>query len=169
MSHANIFVLKRTSADDVYDTFKADEDQLAENLSYCTDYVTEQSPVDYEEIFSKAFQYLTIKCGGEQYITKTGPLSFKLTRRGIVFYFEALRIDLIQMAKNIENGPIDLFINNTLHGWWTIKELIETDYDGLWKFEDFFPLPLTSFLQKLYILGEGEYELELIQAFDYHY
>jgi len=169
MSHCDLLVLKRTSVEAPPENFFADADEIVEHYDHLMDYITEYDRKDYEKVFSGMIRYLKALCG-EENIMVTGPLTFKLKRTGIIRYFTDLRSTLFNIVQHNQERPVEEFIDYGLHGWRMIKELIGKDYSGLWQLEDDSPESVTSFFQDLYLFHkEDELELELIQAFDFHF
>lgn len=167
MSHSTIFVVKRAGMNDTCDLFKTDEEALFESLSHIADYVDEYDKEKTGMLAAQACSYLQEACGREN-VTMTSNGTFKVTRAGIVQYFTQLLKLLSASVKTAQERPIEEFIGYGMRGWYGMKDLIETSWGLYWKYEDTCPLPTTSFLQDLYLGGQDEYELELVQAFDYH-
>ena len=163
MSHCDIYGVKRINVEDRYDSFTTDEDEMFNQIDIM-DYATEYETKHLPGLVSKLCQYLRAICG-EHNVSQTGDTSFILTRAGIEEYFSRMR-SALQLA--IE-APLEQFISNGTNGWWAIRDMIETPFGIYWKFEDSRALPTTSFLQDLYAEGQEQYELVLIQAFDYHF
>ena len=167
MSHSYVFVVKEKNKKDEWDNFKTDEDTLVDDFRHAMDYATELEPYEYQELVTMIVTYFSSVCGAENVIyTKAN--RFKLTRAGIEQYFIRLRDEVQDFLRDSQSRPLSQWISNGLHGWWYLKDMIESPYEWYWKLEDSCPMPTTSFLQDLYTLGKEEYELELIQAFDYH-
>lgn len=167
MSHSYVFVVKEKNTKDEWENFQTDEDTLVDDFRHVMDYTTELKPYEYEALTTMIIAYLGSVCGTEN-VMHTEANRFKLTRGGIERYFIQLRNHIQDFVQESTQRPLQQWISNGLYGWWFLKDTIESPYEWYWKFEDCSPMPTTSFLQDLYTFGKEEYELELIQAFDYH-